>query len=213
VHLPASIDFVRGAAIPCGIGTPLHAIRRAGVGVGSRVLVTGATGGVGMNAVRLARASGAERVVAVVRDGAARSALCGAGATDVVVAAGVSEPVDREVRALLPEGVDAVLECVGTPTLDASVRSVRPGGRVAVIGNVEPLGAGPSLGRLIVREVEVVGSAHASVDELERAVSMVAEGAIDPAIAAVMPVTEAAAAHELLERGGVGGKVVLTLAI
>lgn len=206
VHLPAHVDFVTAAALPCGVATGLHALRLLAVAEGETVLVTGASGGVGIHTVMLARAAGA-RPVAIVRDATVEHELRDAGAEWVVTTSdGSFAPA---VRALLPEGVDAAVECVGTPTFPSTLRALRAGGRMAIVGNVSPGDASLPIGRMILKEIRITGSSHATARDLAEAVSLVDHGAITPRIGARFDLRDAASAHEFAERSTTLGRVVL----
>ena len=206
VVLPPDMPFEVAATLPCGMGTGVHALRRLGLAAGETVVVTGATGGVGIHAVTLAAAMGA-RPIAVVRDVAAAPELRRAGAEHVLpVGDGRFHMALREV---LTDGADAVVECVGTPTFAASLRCLRHGGRIAVVGNVEPGAAALPLGQLILKEIGVLGSSHATPADLARAVALVADGTVAPRVARAFPLSEAAAAHRFAESATTLGRVVL----
>ena len=102
-----------------------------------------------------------------------------------------------------------MIECVGTPTFADSIRALAHGGRIAVVGNVRPelLQANPGL--IILKELEFIGSAHATPEELRIAVELVRLGRIAPRVSATFQLEQAAEAHALLERRGASGRVVL----
>jgi acryloyl-coenzyme A reductase len=206
VALPDAVSFEDGAALPCGVATGLHALRRLGVEAGDTVLITGAAGGIGLHAVALAHGLGA-RVVGVVRRADKADAVRDAGADAVVVESGAGFAAD--VRSWAGGGVDAVVECVGGPALSGSLRALRGGGRVAVVGNVDPRAVQLALGGVILKELELLGSSHATPAELADAVALVADGAIAPHVSHALPLAQAADAHALLEDGRATGRVVL----
>lgn len=205
VPIPDGLGFEAAATLPCGLCTGLHAIGRIDLAPGETVLITGASGGVGSHAVELAAARGA-RPIAVVREPAHVAAVEALGAARVVVA---DDGVFHDRLRAAGEAPAAAIECVGTPYLESTLRSLAPGGRVAVVGNVrvEPLPLW--LGRVILRELDIRGSAHGTVGELREAVALAAAGAVAPRIAATLPLERVAEAHARLERGGVGGRIVL----
>jgi acryloyl-coenzyme A reductase len=208
VALPDNVPDVVAATLPCGVGAGLHALRRIGVKAGETVAVMGAGGGVGLNAVALAANIGAH-VAGVTHRADKRPAILAAGAK-LVVCSSENDAVGA-VRTVFGGGVDAVVDCVGTPTFATAVRLLGRGGRIAVLGNVDPGEIHLRLGSAILREIEVVGSSHATTAELQAAVSLVSRGAVRPVTAATLELEEAAAAHTLLDAGTAAGRVVLRI--
>ncbi|MFD8869254.1 MULTISPECIES: zinc-binding dehydrogenase [unclassified Streptomyces] len=120
--LPDTVDLADAAALPLVGITALRTLRAAGSVLGKRVLITGASGGVGRMAVQLARRAGAY-VIASVGSPARGEGLKGLGADEVVVGL---EPVEQPV--------DVVLENVGGPQLVAAWNLLKPGGNLQSIG-------------------------------------------------------------------------------
>lgn len=128
--LPEGVDFSEAATLPIAGLTALRALRRGGQLLGGRVLVTGASGGVGHLAVQLAAASGAS-VTAVAGGHERGEGLVQLGATEVVANAEDAEG---------PFGL--ILESAGGPSLEAAMRRLAPGGTLVVFGNSSRQGAG-----------------------------------------------------------------------
>jgi NADPH2:quinone reductase len=121
-EVPPSVDLAPAAALPVAGVAALLALRAAGVAAGKRVLVTGASGGVGRFAVQLAAQAGA-RVIASVGSAARGEGLAEAGADQIVVGLdGIDQPVD------------VVLDNVGGPTLVAAWKLLAPDGSLQSIG-------------------------------------------------------------------------------
>jgi NADPH:quinone reductase-like Zn-dependent oxidoreductase len=203
-HLPAGMDFGVASALPVAGVTALRAIRSLGSVVGRRVLVTGASGGVGSFAVQLARYAGAH-VVASVRGEGRGESLRKLGAREVVVG------LDA-VR----EQFYGVLDNVGGSVLTRAFELVAPGGTLVSIGNasLEPstIDFEQERSRGGDRRIALftVGGAGYGPD-LSYLVELVSLGELDPQIGwrgNWQQVEDAADA--LLERGA-RGKVVLDL--
>jgi NADPH:quinone reductase-like Zn-dependent oxidoreductase len=121
-EVPAAVDLAEAAALPVAGVAALRGLRAAGAVLGKRVLITGASGGVGRFAVQLAAQAGAH-VIASVGSVARGQGLAKAGADEVVVGLdGVDQPVD------------VVVDNVGGPRLVASWELLAPGGRLQSIG-------------------------------------------------------------------------------
>jgi NADPH2:quinone reductase len=120
--IPGELDYERAAALPMAGTTAANLVRQGGTLLGARVLITGASGGVGHLAVQIAALNGAE-VTAVARPERAE-ALLGYGARAVVADAAAADGL-----------FDLVLESVGGASLSAALDHVAPGGTVVLFGN------------------------------------------------------------------------------
>jgi D-arabinose 1-dehydrogenase-like Zn-dependent alcohol dehydrogenase len=205
--LPSAIALTDAALLVCPIGASIRAIRAAGVGLGDVVLITGASGGLGLHQIALARLCGAD-VIAVTSSEAKTDALREAGATEVVVAPDLR--FSAQVWALTAkQGVGVVLDNVVSSTLGESLRSLGPDGRLVVLGNVAVAPVEVNPGLLIGRRQRVIGSGTCTIREVREAIDLVARGRLRPVIGAVYPFPQAAAAHRQLEERGAIGRVVL----
>jgi NADPH:quinone reductase len=199
---PATVDDAAAATLPLNaltaaqaLDTALHAAGSAsGEPIGT-VAVTGAAGAVGGFAVQLAAARGL-RVIALAgaQDGALVAEL---GATDH---AARSDDPAAAIRRVAPGGVDAVIDAALLG--DAVIGAVRDGGSLAVLtGLAKPTAErGIRLASVMVR---------ADGAELGRLAALVDAGTLTPRVREVLPLDEAAAAHALVEKGGLRGRIVL----
>jgi len=207
VKLPDGIPLEIACTLSCAIGTGFHALRRAKLVLGDTVAITGASGGVGLHTVKLARLAGL-RVIAVSGSEAKAERLLEAGADEVVVAPDMN--YHRQVRDLTDGiGCHGVIEIVGRPTFASSVRALRSGDRMVVVGNVDPGPVPFNPAMAILREIDLVGSAHATLSDLRQVVALVARGRIAPEIAGTLPVEDAAEAHRRMEARDTSGRMVL----
>lgn len=207
VRLPDAIPYDLGAILSCAVGTGFHALQRARVVAGDTVLVTGASGGVGLHTVEIARLFGL-RVIGVVGSASKAASVREAGADEVLVAG--DEPFHPEVRKLTGgRGVEAAIEIAGTPTFRSSVGSLVAGGRLVAVGNVKPGTAPFNPAIAILKEIEIVGSGHALVSDLQRLVAMLERGLLRPRIAKRFKLANADQAHEALADRSLSGRIVL----
>ena len=208
-RLPDDVSDEVGAVLACAVGTCLRALRdQARLRAGETLAITGAGGGLGLQGIQVGRLLGA-RVIALTTSPDKIAALREAGADEVVCAEDgrFARPL-RELTA--GRGVDVVLELVGAPTLENALRCLRPGGRLALVGNIRAERVELNPGLIIVRELEIVGSAMQTRADLEETARLVAAGQLAPTIGRRFPLEEAMEAHRLLERRGNLGRVVLT---
>jgi len=208
VPLPVSIDFAEGCFLSCTAAVALRALQfHANLQTGERVLITGATGGVGIHALQLVKKVFQGRVVAVTSSQAKANVLKEYGADEVVVCT-TKEELQQFHHKIKPP-VDVALECVGIPTLNASIRSLRSNGRLVILGNVTAGKGSINPGLLILKELKIFGSSSASREELQRVLGWTAEGKLKPVLHCTMPLEAAHKAHELLADREAIGRIVL----
>jgi acryloyl-coenzyme A reductase len=207
-RVPDGMPWAVAATVCCTAGTAVHVIRTRGrVRRGETVLITGASGGVGLQAVQLARLDGA-RVIAVTSNPAKLDALYNAGAHEVVVAPDLAFAAG--VRRLTGgEGVQVAIEIVGSATFSQTLKAMAAGGRVVVVGNLEGGTIDLNPGLVIVKELEILGAYATTQRELETALALTAAGKLSPFVTEVLPLGDAAKAHVRLENRSVAGRLVL----
>jgi NADPH:quinone reductase-like Zn-dependent oxidoreductase len=211
VRRPAELDPVVAAALPIAAGTAWQALERGGAASGHRVLVIGASGGVGTFAVQLAALRGAEVW-----------ALCGERNRAVVEGLGAARTFDyRSVQPGSPElgdgRFDVVIDVAGTAPLRALQRLVRDGGAVVLVSGEGGRVLGP-IGRIAAAGLRSIGSkrplrplaAVAKAEVLTELVGLAASGALTPVIERTYPFSEAPAALTHVDAGHTVGKVVVT---
>lgn len=213
-RLPDAVSIEQGAGLLFNDLTVHFTLRlRARLAPGETVLVHGAAGGIGVSTLRLATALGAGQVIAVVSDERKAEVARAAGATDVVLVDGWLDRV-REIS----DGVDIVIDPVGGDRFTDSLRSLRAGGRVAVVGFTAGEIPTVRVNRLLLNNIDVVGAGwgpwwtthpgylQEQWAELE---PMFAAGAIRDLPLTTYPLDRAAEALTAMDRREVAGKVVL----
>lgn len=212
--LPESVSFVAGAATIVNYGTAYFALlERGGLRSGESVLVHGGAGGVGTASIQVAKAFGAARVTAVTSTAAKGETSLAAGADAFVLADGFRD-------ALAGVRFDIVVDPVGGDRFTDTLRVLRPGGRVLVIGFTAGSIPQVSVNRLLLANTAVVGVGWGPVvladsNRLRRhwdaLVPHLGAGRLNPVISSVHPLEQIAEAlREIDERRAVG-KVVVTL--
>ncbi|MES0836865.1 zinc-binding dehydrogenase [Nocardiopsis tropica] len=192
------------AALPTAYGTALGMIERGRMREGETVLVSGASGGVGLALIQIARARGA-RVVAV-SSGSKIGAVREAGAHEVVDRA---RDVVGQVRAAAPEGIDVALDVIAGDLLNEGLPLLREGGRWVVAGALGGYDASFDVRRLYLHNAQLIGSAMHTPTHFDLLMDLARRAAIRPVIAAAFPLDRAARAQEELARRGHVGKIVL----
>ncbi|HSP38446.1 MAG TPA: zinc-binding dehydrogenase [Frankiaceae bacterium] len=170
------------ACLPIAFGTAMGMLERAGIRSGETVLVTGASGGVGLAAVGLAAARGA-RVTAITEQ--AKAALVEqAGAVQTIDRSGPAADVVASVRTAHPGGVDAVIDVVGGDQLARLIDVLVPGGRAVVAGAVAGPVAAIDLRRLYLHNRQLIGSTMHTAAHFAKLVEHARAGEIRPRVAA-----------------------------
>lgn len=211
--LPDPLDFAQGASLVLNYHTAYFALRTRGrLAEGETVLVHGAAGGVGTAALQVARGLGA-RTIAVVSSEAKARVAREAGADEVVRSDG---PWKDEAKAL--GGADLVLDPVGGDRFTDSLRSLREGGRVVVVGFTGGSIPEVRVNRLLLANTEVIGAGWgayamgkpAYVRETGSAIDrLIDRRFVSPLIGARFPFEDAASALRCIDARQATGKVVL----
>jgi 6-hydroxycyclohex-1-ene-1-carbonyl-CoA dehydrogenase len=175
--LPPEIPLVEGSIIADALTTPYHAVMNRGrVRPGDRVVVVGC-GGVGLNLVQMAVAVGA-RVVAVDIASAKREWATRLGAEAALDPAAEDRP-DRVLRQLTDGGADVSFEAVGRPeTQELALGAVKTGGRVVFVG-YSPSPMELNAGRVMFRELEILGSLGCRPVDYPRVIDLVRQGRVE----------------------------------
>jgi NADPH:quinone reductase len=207
--VPDRLDWPQAGGFPEVVTTAHDALfTQAGLGLGDRLLVHGAAGGVGTAAVQLAAAAGA-RVVASVRNRDHHAAVAALGAERVV------EPAEAPAAGPF----DVILELVGGPNLPADVEALATWGRIAVIGTPAGSRVELDLRRLMARRGRLLASSlrtrslEEKADAARRveaqALPLVATGRLRIPVHATFPLAAAQEAYDRFAAGGKLGKLVL----
>jgi len=208
LELPDGVGFERAAAAGLVFVTAWRGlISRGGLRAGERVLVTGASGGVGTAAVQIAHRAGAE----------IHAITSGPGNVERVRALGADVVYDRlegDVGSALKEGtggrgVDLALDSVGEAMWKTLASGLAVGGRLVSYGATTGAEAAIDLRHLFWKQLSVLGTTMGTPAEYRAVMRLVFDGALEPVIDRTLPLDDIRAAHEALEAGEVFGKVVV----
>lgn len=209
VPTPDGVDDGQAAALLGNYYTMYFALaRRGALRHGETVLVLGSGGGIGTASIQIAKALGARVIVtSSSTEKLERARELGAdGAfnhdTDDVVA---------EVKELTEGGAHVVIDHVGEATWKRTLDAARPLGRVCVCGATTGPNPPANLHRIWWKQLTVFGSTVGTTADFEAVYELVKSGRAVPVIDEVLPLAEAAEAHERLEAGQQLGKIVLRI--
>ena len=215
--IPAGVDVVQAAALPETVFTVFsNVFERARLQAGETLLVHGATSGIGVTAIAMAKAAGA-RVIATGR---------GRDKADAALRLGADIAIDARTQDFVAEveaagGADVVLDMVGGDYVQKNIAVLNPDGRLAQIAFLAGAKVELDLSTLLVKRLTFTASTlrarpaaekgHLAAAIEARVWPWVASGRLRPPIDRVFPLAEAAAAHAYLEAGEHVGKVVLAV--
>lgn len=216
--IPAGVDLVTAGSLPevaCTVWSNL--VMTAGLHEGQTVLLHGGSSGIGTMAIQVCRALGAR--VAVTAGSAAKLEACRELGADILVNYRETDFTDAVRAETDGRGAEVILDVVGGPYLGRNIDALAPGGRLVVIGLQGGVKAEINLGLLLARRAGVIGTTLRSRPLAEKAAivaavrekvwPMIEDGRVRPVVHTVLPISQAAAAHELMESSAHIGKIVL----
>ena len=207
--IPNDMDIIGAALLACPIGVCVRAVKSvAGVAPGETALVTGAGGGLGVHAIQVAAALGAQVFAATSSpeklDALERFAPGG------VILGGELDFSELILAFTEDQGADVVVDTVGSATFPSSMRSLAQYGRMAILGEVEGGRARISLTDIMFRDAAIRGSTGASLPDIATAVELVHAGQVEPVVHASLPLEQASEAVRMVTSREALGRVVLT---
>jgi len=200
-RIESSLSDIELASFPCSYSTAENLLTRAGVEPGERVLITGASGGVGSAAVQLAKARGADAI-----------AVTSASKIESLLALGATQAVARSenlVSVMGENSVDVVVDLVGGSNWPALLEVLKPHGRYAVSGAI----AGPlvelDLRTLYLKDLSFFGCTELDEKVFPNLLRHIEHGRIKPLVARTFPLEDIVAAQQLFLQKKHTGKIVL----
>ena len=208
IPIPDALDFNQAASVPLVFLTAWHMlVGRAGVRPGQTVLVLGASSGVGIAAIQIAKLFHC-RVITTAGDEKKLEKGRALGADFGINH--YKQKISEEVRKITnKDGVDIVIEHVGAATWDESVKSLKAGGTLVTCGATTGPAVGIDLRHLFARQLTVLGSYMGTMGELHEVLGHVFAGRLKPVVDCAFPLSELRVAHEHLEKSAMFGKIVV----
>jgi NADPH:quinone reductase-like Zn-dependent oxidoreductase len=208
IPIPDSLDFNQAASVPLVFVTAWHMlVTRAAIRPGQTVLVLGASSGVGIAAIQIAKLFRC-RVITTAGDETKleKARLLGADF-------GVNhyqQKISEEVRKITNKvGVDIVVEHVGAATWDESVKSLKSSGTLVTCGATTGPEVKIDLRHLFARQLSLLGSYMGTMADLHEVLGHVFAGRLKPVVDRTFPLKDLRAAHEYLEKSQMFGKIVV----
>ena len=216
IRMPAGVSFEAAAALPVAYGTAHRMIvTHDTIAKGDKVLVLGASGGVGTGCVLLAKMRGAE-VIACASSADKIERLKALGADHAINYKEVDfskwaiEKFGKPQRRSHEGGVDVVINFTGGDTWAPTLRCVRRGGKILVCGATAGYDPKEDLRYVWSFELKIIGSNSFYEEDLVALMGMIQEGTLAPVIDEVLPLERAMEGLRLIETREVFGKVIIT---
>ena len=207
-RIPETMNMTGASLIACPIGVCVRAVSIANIQAGEVALVTGAGGGLGIHALQVVSAMGAQVFAATSSpeklDALERFAPGG------VILGGELDFSELVLAFTEDEGADVVIDTVGSATFGSSLRSLAQYGRMVLLGEVEGGRARIGLTDIMFRDAAIRGSTGASLPDIRKAIELVESGQVEPVVHATLPIEEAAEAVRMVTSREALGRVVLT---
>src|SRR5499427_6900475 len=216
VAMPAGVSFEEAASLPVAYGTAHRMlVTHDTVKKGEKVLILGASGGVGTGCIILAKLLGAE-VIACASSDEKMERLKELGADEAINYLKVDfskwavEKYGKPQRRSHEGGVDVVINFTGGDTWQPSLRCVKRGGKILVCGATAGYDPKEDLRYLWSFELQIIGSNSFYDDNLQALMHLIERGAMKPVIDKVLPLENAVEGLRMIENREVYGKVVVT---
>ena len=208
IPIPDSLDFNQAASVPLVFVTAWHMlVTLAGVRPGQTVLVLGASSGVGIAAIQIAKLFHC-RVITTAGDETKLSKARALGADFGINH--YQQKISEEVRKITNKaGVDIVVEHVGAATWDESIKSLKSSGTLVTCGATTGPEVKIDLRHLFARQLSLLGSYMGTMADLHEVLGHVFAGRLKPVVDRVFPLKDLRAAHEYLEKSQMFGKIVV----
>jgi NADPH:quinone reductase-like Zn-dependent oxidoreductase len=208
IPFPDSMSFEDAASVPLVFVTAWRMlITRGRLRAGEDVLIHGASAGVGIACIQIAKVAGARVIAAASTD--EKLDLCRELGADVLIHS-EKEDVARRVRDLTGRrGVDVVVDYVGKATWQKSLQCLSRGGRLVTCGATTGYNPEEDLRHIFYRQLEVIGSTMGSRNELMAPLNLIFAGRMRPVVSAVYELKDTAEAHRVMEARKSLGKIVI----
>ncbi len=201
--MPSNSSYEEAAALYFGAHTALHFLRKANIQKGHKVLIYGASGALGTNAVQIAKYFGAEV-----------TGICSTRNLDMVMGLGANEVIDYTKEDFTQNGVkyDIIFDTVGKSPFTECIRSLSTNGRYvrSVHLSLSPILNGLWISLTSSKKV-IGGVAHEKVEDLVFLKELVETGNLKPVIDRIYSLEQIPEAHEYVEKGHKKGNVVITV--
>ena len=206
IKIPKTLKSETAATLAVSYLVAWNMLKANGAGKGKTILVYGATSGVGMATIQLAKAFGAKVI----------TTLSGDDKQDYAKTLGAHYIIDRssqsiveEVRKVHPDGIDIVIDHVGAATWPTSISVLKQGGRMAVCGMTSGNEATISVRMFYSKQITMTGALLGTRAQMQELINFMVKKKIKPVIDSVLSLEQAKEAQKKMEAGLHAGKILL----
>ena len=208
IPLPEGVSVEQASIVACPMGVALQALKDvARVRPGETVLVTGAGGGLGIHALQIAAALGAQVMGATYSED--KLTLLERFAPGQVILGGELDFSELVLAFTEDQGADVVIDTVGSAVFYSALRSLGQFGRMVLLGEVEGGRVSFNLTEVIFRDAAIRGSSGASKAHITQVLDLILDGKLEPVISHRVPLSDAKDAYHLVRDRESIGRVVL----
>jgi len=210
IEIPEGVSFEQAAALPIAYGTSHRMLfTRCHVQKGEKILILGASGGVGVSCIQFAKMVGMEVFACTSTEEKGRK-LMALGADHIINYSDESKFSKAVWAATGKTGVDVAVNFTGGDTWIETQRSMAKGGRILTCGSTAGHECEIDVRFLWHRETEIIGSRAYAPDDIRACLDHVASGRLEPVIETLLPLERAVEGIGLMENRQVFGKVIVT---
>lgn len=210
IPITDALSFVDAASIPLVFLTAWRLlISRGKVGPGEDVLILGASAGVGIAAIQIAKLAGARVLAAASTD--EKLELCRDLGADVLINYVDEDFVRRVRKETNKRGVDVVVDYIGRDTWVKSLKSLVGGGKLLTCGATTGYDPQTDLRHVFYRQLQIIGSTMGGLNDLMKPLKLIEAGRMKTVVGATFGLKDTAQAHRMMEERRAMGKVVITV--
>jgi NADPH:quinone reductase-like Zn-dependent oxidoreductase len=206
IRLPSALKDEIAATLAVSYLTAWNMLQTNGASRGKKILVYGASSGVGMATIQLAKALGAT-VITTVSGNSKRDFAKKLGAHYIIDR--TRQDIGDEVKKIVPAGVDIVIDHIGAATWATSIAALRQGGRMAVCGMTSGNEATVHIRTFYTKQIVMAGYLLGTRAQLQELINFVMRKRIQPVIDSIFPLQDAKEAQKKMEAGLHAGKILL----
>lgn len=204
VKIPAGLKLEEVCALVLAGTTAYHLVERAKIKNKSRVLVTGATGGVGTAVIQMLKSRKCEIICSTSHKN--KIPLLKRIGADRIVSV---KNIVSEIKKLYPHGIEYVIDLVGGSVWSEAIELLSKNGTMVFCATSKEEKGELNIGSVFSRELNILGSSGGTVKDFHQVLSLLKKGVLKPVIDSILPLIDVAVAHQKIDKQQIFGKILL----